>query len=137
MGKLQNYENRVNDSKLESSDRKYYNDGALKSEIITLNKADGVLKCYFENGALQAEASLKEFKLHGMSVVYYRNGNIHCRLQYLNDKQDGLAQGYYRNGKRAIEILFNKGEATTGVYYKKNGFKQHMSEKQLKRKSKN
>ncbi len=137
MGELQKYEKNItNDLKLKSIGKKYYSNGILKSEIVILNKIDGIVRCYFEDGTVQAEGSVKEFKLHGTSVVYYKNGNIHCRLQYLNHRQDGLAQGYYRNGKRAIEILFDKGNATVGVYYKKNGFKKYMSDKQLEKKSK-
>jgi len=126
---------KIIDLDVKSYGRKYYDSGALKSEILQIGKQQ-ILQIYFEDGSLQATSPTINFKLNGKAIVYYRNGNIHCKINYLNHQQDGLAQGYYYNGKKAIEILYKRDKAKIGVYYKKSGFKQTMSEEQLKRKSK-
>ncbi len=120
---------------LESTRKKYYSDGALKSEFLLIDGCEKLLRMYFEDGSLRAESPVENSQLNGTAFVYYKNGNIHCKIEYLDHQQNGLSQGYYRDGKKAIEVFFNRGRAMFGVYYKKDGIKNIMSQKQLDRKT--
>lgn len=91
---------------------------------------------YRETGELHFYMNVKKGEIHGKAFTYYKNGNIYCDLIYLENKMHGLCKGYYSTTQLAIEVLFDRGMALMGVYYKKNGFKKIMTLSQLDKKTK-
>ena len=88
----------------------YYPDGnIMEVKNFTNNGADVYAKAFYQNGALQAEIMVKDYKLAGTIKSYYENGNIQTSINHTNGKRDGIARFYYENGNIQIEEKYKYG----------------------------
>jgi hypothetical protein len=53
------------------------------------NKVEGLVKKYYENGALKEEAPYKKGKLEGLVKKYYESGAIQWEIPFINGKREG------------------------------------------------
>ena len=58
----------------------------------------GIIKSYYDNGALKEDTPYKDGKENGIGKVYYHNGNLLMEGNYKDDKLEGLFKEYYENG---------------------------------------
>lgn len=86
--------------------RNYYFDGK-----------NGVLRRYYDSGALKSEVNYRDGRLEGLSNTYYENGNICSRENYKNDKLNGLSKFYKINGDLKAEIYYRNGILIKEVAY--------------------
>ena len=85
----------------------YYDNGALKKDIPYKDgKENGIGKGYYPNGNLESEGNFKDGKLEGLFKGYYENGNIRMEINYKNDKREGLFKEYYENGDLIGEYYY-------------------------------
>ena len=67
--------------------KSYYDNGALKEDIPYKDgKENGIAKGYYPNGNLEAEISSKDNKLEGLSKTYHENGNLRTEINYKDNK---------------------------------------------------
>ena len=79
--------------------KSYYDNGALKEDIPYKDgKENGIVKGYYPNGNLESEILSKDGKLEGLSKSYYENGNLKIEGNFKDDKLEGLSKVYYENG---------------------------------------
>ncbi|WP_390887606.1 toxin-antitoxin system YwqK family antitoxin, partial [Fusobacterium massiliense] len=58
----------------------------------------GIIKSYYDNGALKEDIPYKDGKKNGIGKVYYPNGNLESIGNYKDGKKEGLVKEYYENG---------------------------------------
>ena len=76
------------------------------------DEIQGMVKTWYEDGALESQREMSGNKKHGLSFAYYRNGDLMMMEEYENDK---LVKGtYFKKGdKRPVsEIAQGDGIAT-------------------------
>ncbi len=89
------------------TDKQYYDDGTLKSEIVTKSgKKDGIAKYYHANGKLQQEMNFKNDVPEGISRRWYFNGRQELEENYKNGLKTGRAVAYNKYGKKIWEAHF-------------------------------
>ena len=103
--------------------KSYYDNGALKEDIPYKDgKEEGLLKRYYENGNLLSEINLKDGKKEGLSKLYYENGNLLMEANYKDDKSEGLFKSYYENGNLLSEGNYKDGKKDgISEFYYENG----------------
>ncbi len=69
-----------------TTEKDYYSNGNVKSEVILSNGKYAIYKEYFENGNLKKVESYNELKLHGESFYYRKNSTLEERSIYYNGK---------------------------------------------------
>ena len=74
-----------------SSDKRF-------SISIINGKIEGLVKFYYESGALESEANYKNGKQEGLEKWYYESGALKLEVNYKNDKEEGLEKVYYESG---------------------------------------
>lgn len=100
--------------------KEYFDNGALLAEY---NYQGGVLegksKGYYSNGAFRGEWNYKNGKLEGKMKYFYENGNLNYETNYKNDKKNGISKHYHGNGKLLYEFNFkeDKFDGVTKGYY--------------------
>ena len=78
--------------------KSYYDNGALKEDIPYKDgKANGIVKGYYPNGNLESIGNFKDGKLEGLYKEYYENGNLKSRLTDIHTKE--TLEEYDENGK--------------------------------------
>ena len=100
--------------------KSYYDNGALKEDIPYKDgKENGIGKGYYPNGNLESEINYKDGKKEGLSKLYYENGNLLMEANYKDDKSEGLFKSYYENGNLLSEDNYkdDKLEGLSKSYY--------------------
>lgn len=91
--------------------KEYYEDGALLAAYnYRGGKLEGTSKGYFRNGTLRGEWTYKNGKLEGKIMTYYTNGILNLELTYKNDVRDGISKFYNKDGKLSYEWRHKVGE---------------------------
>ena len=70
----------------------------------------GIIKSYYDNGALKKDIPYKDGKKEGLSKAYYKNGNLLSEDNYKDDKLEGLSKVYYENGNLIAEYYYKDGK---------------------------
>lgn len=100
--------------------KEYFESGALLAEYnYKGGKLEGTSKGYYENGAFRGEWNYKKGKLDGKIKVYHVNGKLHYELNYKNGKRDGISKYYNEDGILMYEWSHkdDKLEGTNKGYY--------------------
>ena len=100
--------------------REYYQSGALMKEEHYLNgMREGMSTWYYETGIVQGERPYKAGKLDGIVKWYYTTGSRGTEFNYRNGKLEGLTKLYWENGKLKAEDYYEKGrrEGRKTLYY--------------------
>ena len=56
---------------------------------------NGIVKDYYESGALKTEWNCKEGHLNGITNMYYENGQLHKESNYRNDERQEITTSWY------------------------------------------
>ena len=70
----------------------------------------GIIKLYYDNGALKWEANYKDGKLEGLSKGYYANGYLESEGNFKDYKLEGLLKLYYENGYLIAQYYYKDGK---------------------------
>ena len=70
----------------------------------------GIIKSYYENGALKQDIPYKDGKENGIGKRYYPNGYLEREENYKDDKKEGLSKLYYENGDLIAEYYYKGGK---------------------------
>ena len=109
--------------------KSYYDNGALKEDIPYKDgKENGIGKVYYPNGNLKGEVNHKDGKEEGLSKLYYENGNLESEINFKAGKGEGLSKTYYENGNLKGEGNFKDGklEGLTKSYYENGNLESEM-----------
>ena len=91
--------------------KSYYDNGALKEDIPYKDgKENGIGKGYYPNGNLESELNFKDGKGEGLLKRYYENGNLLSEINYKDGKKEGLSKLYYENGYLIAEYYYKDGK---------------------------
>jgi len=74
----------------------------------------GIIKSYYENGALKEDIPYKDGKKKGLFKAYYENGALKSEGNYKDDKKEGLFKAYYENGDLIAQYYYKDGKK---IYY--------------------
>ena len=112
----------------ESTQKEYYDDGILKSEVSLINGSrHGVSKYFDLNGKLETLERWKHGKLDGITELYFSSGKVKKEILYVGDTiNNDFYREYYENGQ--LKVDRNLSSRITKFYYS-NG---HLMEKQLR-----
>ena len=96
----------------------YYESGALQSETTVKNgKSDGPAKAYYESGILMVEGNFED----GIGTVtqYYESGIVEKETRFKDGKRNGLQKLYDQSGNLESEKYFKDGKKNGSVkeYY--------------------
>jgi hypothetical protein len=83
--------------------------GSSSSSEKKSGKKNGLIKTYYDNGAIRAEVSYKDGKKNGIARDYYKNGKIHIEIPYVNGIKHGTSKMFYETGQ-----LFRTTEYDSG-----------------------
>jgi len=98
-------------------ERKYYNNGNLKSDIRFIHDlANGTGKKYYENGVLKDQVIFKDGKLNGIRTYYYPNGKEWIIEEYKNDKDWTLIANFDSKGNKRNGGTLKNGTGTLIFY---------------------
>ncbi|GAB7140263.1 hypothetical protein RsTz2092_02110 [Deferribacterales bacterium RsTz2092] len=70
----------------------------------------GIVKGYYESGALQGEAAFKGGKMNGVLKEYYESGALGREETYKDDKLIGVTKEYSESGALLREGTFKEGK---------------------------
>jgi TonB family protein len=89
----------------------YYDDGAIESEISYVNDIlDGVTIYYFQNGNVKEEIPFSLGKVNGPHRVYYSNGLLREEKNMAYGVMDGLSKIYHENGALKEALNYENGK---------------------------
>jgi len=88
---------------------------------ITGKIPDGVVKGYYDNGALSGMWSYKNDKKEGVVKEYYKDGKLLEESNYKNGRLEGTAKLYYKNGKVADVFTYKNGQLINRKTYDMKG----------------
>ena len=100
--------------------RAYYQSGALMEETHYLNgMRDGMSTWYYETGIVKGKRTYKAGKLDGIIKWYYTTGSLGTEFNYKNGKLEGLTKLYWENGNVKAEDYYENGrrEGRKTIYY--------------------
>jgi len=100
--------------------RAYYQSGALMEEVHYLNGLrEGMSTWYYETGTVKGERTYKGDKLDGIIKWYYTTGSLGTEFNYKNGKLEGLTKLYWENGNLKAEDYYENGrrEGRKTLYY--------------------
>jgi antitoxin component YwqK of YwqJK toxin-antitoxin module len=100
--------------------REYYQSGALMEEAPYLNgKREGMSTWYYETGIVKGKRLYKAGKLDGIIKWYYTTGSLGTEFNYKNGKLEGLTKLYWENGNLKAEDYYENGrrEGRKTLYY--------------------
>ena len=86
---------------------------------------DGIVRAYYQSGALMEEAHYLNGKREGMSTWYYETGTVKGERPYKADKLDGIIKWYYTTGSLGTEFNYKNGnlEGLTKLYWENGNLK--------------
>jgi len=81
-------------------------------EIIHLQGAipDGIVKQYYDSGALFTEATYTSNRREGFTCIYREDGPLWIEIPFKNDKAEGISKEFYPNGKLFKSTSFRNGK---------------------------
>ena len=91
-----------------------------------MEKLNGVVETYYDNGQLMSRANYEDDKLNGLYETWYDNGQLWSRTTYKEGKLDGLSESWYENGQPWIRATYKDGV----VEFVHNKHKQNMVEQE-------
>ena len=100
-----------------------FSSGNIRSKGTMKNgKLHGVTLEYWENGQVQFETTHRNGKKNGSDTWYFENGTLLLESTYKDGKENGLFKMYHENGQLKGEVTFKDGKET-GVFkqFDKNG----------------
>jgi len=95
----------------------------IPAKIIAQN---GIVKTYFDDGAIESEIAYVNDILDGMSLFYFPNGNIREEIPFSYGKVSGIHKKYYPNGLIKEEIHLADGilDGLTKRFYENGGLRE-------------
>ena len=80
---------------------------------------NGIVKTYFDDGAIESELSYVNDILDGMSVFYYKSGNVKEEIPFSLGRITGSRKNYYPSGLLKEERNYNYGvlDGLTKIYF--------------------
>jgi len=100
----------------------YYDNGAIKTEIIYSKNDTAKLFNYYRTGQLKQVSRMKNDKFHGQTICYYPNGGIVLKCFYRNGELNGYYIRYYKNGQIKEKIKYKNNHKEGGeIGYYSNG----------------
>ena len=86
----------------------------LRNGVLHYKKVaySGVVKEFYDNGALQSESDYFQGKRQGSFLGWYRNGNQWFERFYTKGFKSGIHRGWFQNGQKMFHYQFN----TQGLY---------------------
>jgi hypothetical protein len=87
----------------------------LEKEYQNPPPVNGVVKKYYESGALMEERTYKDSKLNGPYKTYFENGQVSQDLNYADGKQSGPYKNFDKDGKVTQQGVNANGQI---VWYK-------------------
>lgn len=90
---------------------------------------NGVVKTYYNDGAIETEVSYINDILDGSSIYYYPNGNVREEISFSLGKVNGPHRFYYENGLLKEESNLSDGmlDGLTKIYYSNGALKQALN----------
>ena len=71
---------------------------------------EGVVKTYYESGALKAMATYKDSQLNGSAKKYFKDGTVSQEAYFANGAPVGIGKIYYPSGEIEFENFYRKGK---------------------------
>jgi antitoxin component YwqK of YwqJK toxin-antitoxin module len=86
---------------------------------------NGLIREYYDDGALKSETEYRNGIKEGRSISYYSSGQIQSTATYKNDRLYGEMIRYFRNGQKSSLSNFNlKGIAPMKIWYENGQIRQ-------------
>lgn len=102
--------------------KEYYDKGAIKSETpFKAGKREGEFRSYYENGALKMSQLYANHKREGEGKKYYPNGVLQESYTYANDKREGVRREFDKQGKLAYETMYKADKKQWMKHYDSSG----------------
>ncbi|MDQ6482637.1 toxin-antitoxin system YwqK family antitoxin, partial [Dyadobacter sp. LHD-138] len=95
---------------------KYYPNGALKSEEISINDSLSLYRSYFEDGVLQSSVHSINGFVSGRARHYFENGKLAQDWELKNGLPNGKCVRYYPSGN-IFTIINYKDSVNVGDAY--------------------
>jgi len=91
--------------------KQYYDNQALKSEIIYKNNIPfGHAKFYYKNGHTWEEGNWENYKWNGKYKFYYESGQLRYDWNFVNGLRESTQKYYYENGNLNFDGEWKNGE---------------------------
>ncbi len=84
-------------------------DGKITDEK-PINKENGKLIAYFQNGSKAADISFNNGERNGKMILYFANGNKRQEKNYKDDQIEGVFREWNQQGVLISEIEYSKGD---------------------------
>lgn len=101
--------------------KKYYESGALFRETLYKDgKENGIAKSYYKSSALRVETPYKDGKVNGTIKWYYEDGPLQREIPHKDGKINGIQKFYYESGALQMEFPY-KDDKANGIqkfYYR-------------------
>lgn len=102
--------------------RLYYDNGAIAWEISFKDgKQDGWTKWYYDNGQVRTQMFFVNGNANGESLWYYRHGVVREQGRYENDLANGESRLYTPKGVLKYTILYRNGREISRQEYNHKG----------------
>jgi TonB family protein len=90
-----------------------------------ISAQNGVVKTYFDDGAVESEISYINDVLDGISIFYYPNGNVKEEIPFSLGKVSGPRRYYYPNGllKEEKNLSYGVMDGLSKLYYENGALK--------------
>lgn len=103
-------------------EKKYYENGNLKSKIRWKKNEINKAYFYYENGNLKAIIPYKKGKIDGNILNFYENGNLKSVISYKNGLIENLLKSYDKNGEideklEKVELFYPNGNIESRRYF--------------------
>lgn len=95
-----------------------YHKGYLRDTAATAK--DGVIKVYYESGALMEERTYKEGDLNAYKN-YHENGQLRRDTSFSDDKINAHTKEYDEDGRLVQEVFSSNSQGVSVITYNKNG----------------
>ncbi len=121
-------EYQVKNGKKEGEEKEYYlfdevEDASSQKTKLSITwrdgKIEGMVKTWYENGALESQREMVQNKKNGHSICWYKDGSLLCMEEYENDTlQEGK---YFKKGEKEPISRVTKGEGLATLYDGRTG----------------
>ena len=107
--------------KLNGVVEKYYDNGQLESRKNYKNdKLNGLWEDWYANGQLKSRKLFKDGKFNGLCEAWDRDGKLWTKATYKNDNLNGLSERWYSNGQLWVRENYknDKRDGLSESWYK-------------------
>ena len=76
----------------------YYKNGQLKKELKNYSDSSGIIKTYYQDGALHENILRKNYTIDGITQIYFDNGQLHRETLYQYSRPKTVISCYNKKG---------------------------------------